>query len=94
MSYDRLYKTYIGIKSRCYNKNTKAYEWYGARGIKMCKEWYDDFQLFHDYMTKLPNYGEDGYTIDRIDNDGNYEPNNVRYATAKQQANNTRKQKK
>jgi len=94
LSYEPLYKTYTTMKSRCYNKNTKAYKDYGGRGIKMCEEWKTDFGKFYNYMTQLPKFGEEGHTIDRIDNDGNYEPSNVRYATAKQQANNTRKQKK
>lgn len=56
----------------------------------MFSAWIDDFQAFYDYVSKLPHFGEKGYTLDRIDNSGNYEPNNVRWATAKTQARNRR----
>ena len=81
------------IKSRCYNENSHAYKYYGGRGIVMHKQWVHDFKSFYDYVTQLPNYKK-SLTIDRIDNNGNYEPGNLRWATMKQQNNNSRRCKK
>lgn len=81
------------IKQRCYNKNVAAYKHYGGRGITICAEWRYDFKAFYDYVTQLDNYGESGMTLDRIDNDGNYEPGNMRWATRHEQNTNQRKRK-
>lgn len=81
------------MRRRCLNPNYKDYKGYGGRGITVCEEWKNSFQAYYDYVSKLPHYGEKGYSLDRIDNDGNYEPGNVRWATAKEQANNRRKRK-
>lgn len=81
------YRTWQGMKARCNNPNTKCYPTYGGRGIKVCEEWNDDFEAFYEYIGPRP----EGMSIDRIDVNGNYEPGNVRWATAQQQRNNQRK---
>lgn len=76
--------------SRCYNKNSHNYRRYGERGIKVCKRW----QEYENFLIDMGRRPGKGYSIDRINNDGNYEPGNCRWATAKQQANNQRKRVK
>jgi len=85
-----LYRTWTNIKTRCYNKNNKAYKNYGGRGINICDEWRMNFKAFHDYAIQLPHYGEIGMTLDRTNNDGNYEPDNLRWASRHIQAVNAR----
>ena len=87
----KIYSTWHGMKDRCCNENTKYYKFYGGRGITVCDEWKDNFQAFYDYVSQLSHYGEEGYTLDRINNEGNYEPGNVRWATKKEQASNRRR---
>lgn len=83
-----VYHTWSQAKGRCYNKNNPKYPNYGGRGIKVCEDWKSDFQKFYDYVSKLPHFGEKGYTLDRIDVNGNYEPENVRWADTKTQSRN------
>lgn len=84
----RIYKIYIGIKKRCYNKNYSQFYLYGGRGITICDEWKDSFIYFYNWA--INNGYKDSLTIDRIDNNGNYEPKNCRWITQKQQNRNTR----
>lgn len=85
---DKIYTLYYGVKKRCYDEKHTAYKWYGAMGIRMQDSWVNDFQAFYLYVSKLPNYLKDGYSLDRIDSKKNYEEGNVRWADAKTQARN------
>lgn len=84
---ERLYTIWLGIKHRCYNPKNKQYKDYGGRGIKMCDEWLNDYPAFKAYLGERPSLK---HTLDRIDNDGNYEPDNVRWATHIEQNQNKR----
>ena len=89
----RLYKIWKDIKERCYKSNNKAYKNYGGRGITICEEWKNDFKAFHDWAfangyDENAEYGK--CTIDRINSNGNYEPNNCRWIDIKEQARNKR----
>lgn len=89
-SKERIYHTWCDIKDRCNNPNRPAYKTYGARGITVAPEWENDFDAFYNYVSKLPHFGEKGYSLDRIDNDSGYEPCNLRFATPKEQGRNRR----
>jgi len=90
MYHTKIYKVWGTMIQRCLNFKNKAYDDYGGRGIIVYKPWVKNFMVFYDYVSKLPHYGEQGYSLDRIENDGNYEPGNLRWATRVQQANNRR----
>lgn len=83
----KLYHVWASMKQRCCDSGCKSYKNYGGRGIKLCKEWLD-FQTFYDWAM-LTGY-RNGLTIDRIDNNGNYEPSNCRWVTVKVQNENKR----
>jgi len=84
----RLHRIWKNMHTRCYNTNSVKYARYGGRGIKICDEWlgYDGFKNFHDWS--IENGYRDDLTIDRIDNDRNYCPDNCRWITNKEQATN------
>ena len=84
----KLYQVLIGIRQRCLNKNNNKYKSYGGRGIAVCNEWKDSADCFIEWS--LCNGYKDGLSIDRINNDGNYEPSNCRWVNRNTQAKNTR----
>lgn len=84
----RAKNTYNKMLDRCYNSSNKNYHRYGGRGISVCDYWRADVLNFYNDLKDLPNAFTKGYSLDRVNNDGNYELSNVRFATSKEQCNN------
>ena len=82
------YNSWTGMMQRCYSQNATSYHRYGARGIKVCEAW----QTFANFLADMGERPE-GKTLDRKDNNGNYEPSNCQWSTPKEQAANRRKRK-
>lgn len=83
------YAAWASAKHRCCNDKSDKWIHYGGRGIKMCKEWRDDFLAFYLHIGPKPKPFSE-YSLDRLDNEGNYEPGNVRWATVEEQHENRR----
>lgn len=84
----RLYRIWNHMKTRCYRKSYHAFQHYGGRGIRVCDEWLHNFQSFYDWA--MSNGYEENLSIDRIDTNGNYSPDNCRWATMADQNKNKR----
>ncbi|SRR6266446_4626968 len=82
------YRSWYHAKQRCLNPKDISYKNYGGRGISLWRGWIDDFKAFYDYIGPRPS---PRHTLDRKDNNGNYEPGNIRWSTRRQQGNNTRR---
>jgi hypothetical protein len=85
-SFSREHKAWCSAKERCHTPTHAQFASYGDRGISVCPEWRNDFLAFFAYIGQCP----DGHSLDRINNDGNYEPGNVRWATRTEQQRNRR----
>lgn len=89
-SYDKTYRVWRSMKLRCGNPKDRQFKNYGARGIKVCERWLHSYANFMADMGPRP----EGLTLDRKNNNGNYEPDNCRWATTKEQGRNMRKTRK
>lgn len=92
----RAYNIWLSIKNRCLLPTSRAYKYYGERGISICDEWRDDFSVFYEWLLNNGYHEPEDdsrntlFTVDRIDIDGNYEPSNCRLVSMTEQANNKR----
>lgn len=84
-----LYDTWHGMIYRCASPKSPSYQWYGAKGVRVCEAWHDP-AVFIDYIGKVLGPRPKGYTLDRINPAGDYEPGNVRWADATMQTLNQR----
>lgn len=86
MSNTKIYKIWAGMIERCSYKRHKSYKYYGGRGISVCEEWLNSFENFYNWS--IENGYREGLTIDRVDNDGNYCPENCKWVTMEDQSKN------
>lgn len=89
MSYTSIYNVWRGMRQRCNNPHDRYYHIYGGKGVRVCELWANDFLTFNNWANS--NGYEEGLTIDRIDGDKDYEPDNCRWVTMKVQSNNTKR---
>lgn len=94
ISSDALYPVWNGIKQRCHNPNLRSYKDYGGRGISICPEWEYNYVAFKEYVDTLGPAPSESHTLDRINNDGNYEQGNLRWASKFEQTHNRRNSKR
>lgn len=92
MTSSRLYRIWHNMISRCSLTSVPCYPYYGGRGIAVCTEWKESFEAFNEWS--LHNGYDDSLTLDRINNDGNYSPDNCRWVTMKEQCKNRRRKTK
>jgi hypothetical protein len=90
----KIYNVWSRMKQRCLNTKAHAFEFYGGRGITVCEEWKNNFKSFHEWAIATGYKENQGLSIDRINNNKGYSPNNCRWATNKMQSNNTRRTRK
>lgn len=90
LRHTRIYNVWRNMRRRCFNPKDKGFKNYGGRGITVCPEWAgaDGFKAFYEYVSKLEHFGEEGYSLDRINVNGNYEIGNLRWATDAEQRRN------
>ena len=93
LTHDKNYWRWGNMKQRCTNPNHPRYSDWGGRGIEVCQEWIDSPENYIRHVEKLENANRDGYSLDRIENDGNYEPGNLRWATFSEQSINQRERR-
>ena len=82
----KIYSAWCRMKRRCSDKNIESFKYYGGRGISVCEKWKNSFSEFYDWA--MANGYDDNLEIDRIDNDGNYSPENCKFSTRKEQVRN------
>ena len=87
----RLYRIWSNMKARCFNDKHKAFKNYGARGIEVCRDWAEDYKVFHEWAL-LSGYS-DSLTIERVDNDSGYSPENCKWVSKSEQVRNRRANK-